>query len=61
MDLSTGTIANDGFGNTETIAGTNDVWEVYGSAFNDSFTGSDANDSFRLAGGNDNLDGGAGF
>jgi Ca2+-binding RTX toxin-like protein len=61
INLATRTIADDGFGNAETIGGTASVWEVFGSGGNDSFTGSNADESYRYAGGNNMLDGGAGF
>lgn len=59
VDLSTGTVNNDGFGNVETITGT--VWELRGSNANDHFIGSSNNESFILEGGMDTLDGGLGF
>jgi len=59
VDLSTGTVSDDGFGNVETINGT--VWELRGSNANDNFTGSANNESFILQGGTDTLDGGDGF
>lgn len=59
VNLATGVVSNDGFGNVEAITG--QVWELRGGTGNDNFTG-DANDnSFILAGGNDTLDGGLGF
>ncbi|MBC7131733.1 MAG: hypothetical protein H5U16_01335 [Roseovarius sp.] len=61
VNLATRTIADDGFGNAETIGGSSAVFEVYGSEGDDTFTGSDANESYRYAGGNNTLDGGAGF
>lgn len=59
VDLSTGTVSDDGFGNMETINGT--VWELRGGSGNDNFTGSANDESFILEGGNDTLDGGLGF
>ncbi len=61
VNLATGQILNDGFGNAETISGPSGFWEVFGSTFNDTFTGSSANESFRYYGGNNTLDGGQGF
>ncbi|QUJ77343.1 calcium-binding protein [Sulfitobacter albidus] len=61
VNLGTGTIANDGFGNAETIGGAGAVWEVRGSSQNDTFVGSSNDESFRDFGGNNDLDGGAGF
>ncbi|WP_168733148.1 calcium-binding protein [Thalassobius vesicularis] len=59
VDLSSGTVNDDGFGNVEVINGT--VWELRGSNADDTFTGSANNESFILEGGNDVLDGGLGF
>jgi hypothetical protein len=61
VNLATGVIANDGFGNVETITGSNAVWEVQGTDFNDRIVGSETDESFILRGGNDTLDGGGGF
>ncbi|MGI3210090.1 beta strand repeat-containing protein [Roseovarius tibetensis] len=61
VNLGTRMIADDGFGNAETIGGTAPVWEVFGSAGDDTFVGSDNAESFRSTGGDDTLDGGAGF
>ena len=60
VDLGAGTIANDGFGNTDVLIGRAN--EVQGTnAGNDSITGSDQGESFILLSGNDTLDGGLGF
>jgi Ca2+-binding RTX toxin-like protein len=61
INLGTRQIADDGFGNAETVGGTASLWEVQGSGFDDMFTGSDANESYRAFGGNNTLDGGGGF
>ncbi|MFB9150073.1 beta strand repeat-containing protein [Roseovarius ramblicola] len=61
LSLASNQIIDDGFGNTETIGGTAPVWEVFGSGGNDDFTGSANAESFRPTGGDDTLDGGAGF
>lgn len=61
LGLASSQIIDDGFGNTETIAGGTPLWEVYGSFQDDSFTGSNGNESYRYAGGNNTLDGGDGF
>jgi Ca2+-binding RTX toxin-like protein len=61
VNLATGTIANDGFGNAETIGGNTPLWEVLGSGGNDTFVGSGNAESFRSWGGNNTLDGGDGF
>ena len=61
INLATGQIANDGFGNAEVIDGTNSVWEVTGSGGNDRMIGSDADESFRYGGGTNNtVEGGGG-
>ncbi len=59
-DLSTGAIANDGYGNAETVS-YGGVWELRGTAHSDMITGSAWDESFILMGGNDTLDGGDGF
>jgi hypothetical protein len=61
VDLASRVITNDGFGNAETIQGTSAVWEVYGSGGDDLFIGSGDSDSYRYNGGDNDLDGGAGF
>ncbi|GAW37114.1 hemolysin, chromosomal [Roseovarius sp. A-2] len=61
VNLATGVIANDGFGNVDTITGTGSVWEVQGSRLGDRFTGSSSDESYRALGGGNTLDGGAGF
>lgn len=61
VNLGTGVIANDGFGNAETIGGAGSVWEVRGSSFDDTFVGSNGDESYRDFGGNNDLDGGLGF
>ncbi|MBL4919390.1 calcium-binding protein [Szabonella alba] len=61
VNLATGQILNDGFGNFETITGTGNVWEVQTSLANDTITGSNANESFRFLGGNNTINGGGGF
>jgi Ca2+-binding RTX toxin-like protein len=61
INLATGVIANDGFGNAETIGGTSSVWEVRGTDNDDLIIGSAANESFISQGGNDTIDGGDGF
>lgn len=61
INLGTGQILDDGFGNIETISGTGNVWEVFGSAANDRFTGSSADESYRYNGGNNTIDGAGGF
>ena len=61
VNLASGQINDDGFGNAEVIGGTGSVWEVYGSFYDDTFTGSSANESYRYAGGSNVVDGGDGF
>jgi Ca2+-binding RTX toxin-like protein len=58
LGLSSGQIVNDGFGGTDTLVGVN---EVGGTIFADNIIGSAGNDSFRTYGGNDMVNGGAGF
>lgn len=58
LSLASGQVINDGHGNTETLVG---VSEVRGSVLDDSFTGSNGDDRFILDGGNDTVNGGAGF
>ena len=48
----------DGFGNTDTLTG---IEEIYASDFADTLTGSSSNDNFRGQAGNDIIDGGAGY
>ena len=59
VNLSTGTVANDGYGNAETITG--DVWEIRSGDFNDVLVGSANDESFIGQLGSDNIDGGGGF
>jgi VCBS repeat-containing protein len=67
LSHSTGQVINDGYGNTDTfislsggsaVAG---IDELAGSFYTDSIIGSSGDDRFILNGGNDVLDGGAGF
>jgi Ca2+-binding RTX toxin-like protein len=60
LTLATGQIVNDGFGNTETISG-GSFARIEGTAFNDSFTGGAGDDWFMTFGGNNTINGGAGF
>lgn len=61
VNLATRSIADDGFGNAETIGGTAPVWEVLGSSGDDVFVGSNNAESYRYEGGNNSLDGSTGF
>ncbi|MBY5934693.1 calcium-binding protein [Tateyamaria omphalii] len=63
VDLSTGVVSNDGFGNVEQINITDGdgQLEIRGSDNNDSITGSDRDESFITQLGDDTVDGGAGF
>ena len=56
-DLRFGTIQQDGF--TDTVNGA--VWEIRAGDGNDSLRGSANDESFIVQGGNDTIDGGAGF
>ncbi|MBN8534554.1 MAG: cadherin-like domain-containing protein [Rhizobiales bacterium] len=58
LSLATGQVINDGFGGTDTLIG---ITELGGTNFADNITGSSGNDSFRTYGGNDTINGGAGF
>ncbi|WP_299031821.1 DUF4214 domain-containing protein [uncultured Sulfitobacter sp.] len=61
IDLSTGIVANDGFGGVDTInADAGARIEIQGSHLADAIAGSDGNDRFITQGGNDTVDGGAG-
>ncbi len=61
VNFATKTIINDGFGNAETISGNNTLWEMQGSRFDDTFTGSGNNESYRAWGGDNTINGGGGF
>ncbi|MGP6089380.1 hypothetical protein [Antarctobacter jejuensis] len=63
IDLRTGDIFNDGFGNVETISISGDPGriELQGTDLNDSLLGSDFDDSFRGRAGNDTITGFGGF
>lgn len=60
VDLNTGVIANDGFGNREVINTVEAVSEIRGTDHSDSITGSDRDERFILRQGEDTLDGGGG-
>ena len=57
VDLRTG-VALDGYGNTDTFTGIEDIW---GSDFDDTLTGGFNFERFEGGGGNDIIDGGSGF
>ncbi|MBC7281051.1 calcium-binding protein, partial [Hoeflea sp.] len=59
VNLATGAVANDGFGNAETVSGT--FWEVRATNHDDTIVGSAANESFIAQAGNDIIDGGGGI
>ncbi len=61
VNLATGTINDDGFGNTEFITGAGRAREIRGTDFNDMMIGSDFDDSFITRAGDDFVDGGLGF
>jgi Ca2+-binding RTX toxin-like protein len=63
VNLATGQILNDGFGNAEVLNVTDGAGrlELDSSNLNDNITGSDRDERFILRGGNDTLDGGGGF
>jgi len=58
-NLQTGIVSDDGFGTQDVIHGY--LPEISATYFNDNIVGSANDDSFILLGGNDTLDGGAGF
>ena len=62
VDLSQGTVFNDGFGNTDSVSltGGNGRIELRGTNFNDSMIGHDGRDSFITERGSDTVNGGAG-
>ena len=62
INLSTGVIANDGFGNAETISVSGGGTIVLiGTNFNDSLTGTGNRDRFEGLGGSDTINGAGGF
>jgi Ca2+-binding RTX toxin-like protein len=63
VNLATGQILNDGFGNAEVLNVTDGAGrlELDTSNLNDNITGSVRDERFILRGGNDTLDGGGGF
>lgn len=63
VNLATGVVSNDGFGNAETISflGGSGQIEIFGTVLADRLTGSARNDSFGGLGGNDTINGGSGF
>ncbi len=62
VNLATGVVANDGFGNAETVtqSGSGTI-QLDGTTFADNFVGTANRDEFSGFGGNDTIDGGAGF
>ena len=58
VDLGTGRVSNDGFGDSDTINGA--VWEVHGSDFSDVIRGTGTSESFMGRSGNDVIHGGGG-
>ena len=60
-NLATGVVANDGSDGQDTITGSGHVTELRATVFDDFIVGSVNNESFILEGGDDSLDGGAGF
>ncbi|MBY6090076.1 calcium-binding protein [Maritimibacter alkaliphilus] len=63
INLATGIVSNDGFGNTEHIYLTDQGGrlEIRATNFSDQIIGSDARESFILEQGNDTVDGGGGI
>ncbi|SPF78202.1 calcium-binding protein [Pseudoprimorskyibacter insulae] len=63
INLATGVVSNDGFGNVEQLnyrGGTGQV-EIQATDFNDSILGSDRDESFITERGNDTVDGAGGY
>lgn len=61
IDLTTGTVANDGFGGTDRIEAAAEArLQIMGTALADTITGSARNEVFFGLGGNDTIDGGGG-
>ncbi|WP_435257276.1 beta strand repeat-containing protein [Thioclava sp. FR2] len=63
INLATGVIANDGFGNAETITvhdGSARL-EITGTMHADTYVGSARDENFTTSGGNDTVDGGGGY
>ena len=58
IDLRTGTVSSDGYGGRDVLL---NIERVRGGAFNDSLLGSAASESFSGLGGDDTIDGGAGY
>lgn len=61
MNLTTGIVADDGYGDTDQINRISGRIEILGTDFADDIIGSDQDDSFILRLGADTLDGGDGF
>ncbi len=63
VNIGTGTIADDGYGNTETLnlIGGNGMLEIRGTIHSDTIVGGAGNDRFIGLGGGDTIDGGAGW
>ncbi|NKB54327.1 MAG: hypothetical protein GKR97_19310 [Rhizobiaceae bacterium] len=61
VNLATGAVNNDGFGNSESITGAGRVRQIEGTDFNDTIIGSGFDDRFITRGGDDVVDGGLGF
>ena len=59
-NLKKGKVANDGFGNTDTISGTGQVNEIRATMLNDTIIGSAKDERFILMAGMDDLDAGGG-
>ena len=63
INLASGQIANDGFGNAETLSinGGTERLEIHGTHHADTMTGSARGERFITGGGNDTIDGGGGI
>ena len=60
VNLETGEVFNDGYGNVETISGQGFVSELRGTVLADTMIGSDRDESFVVVGGDDTITGGGG-
>ncbi len=61
VNLATGIVANDGFGDSDTITGPGQVTWLRGSSLDDILRGSGNDEEFTLYGGSDTLNAGGGF
>src|SRR6056297_967903 len=55
VNLANGAIANDGYGNAESITGSNAIWEIYGSMGDGTVTATSGYESYRYGGGSNSV------